>query len=123
MAEQKDPQLFPFLALSFFAGIRLSEMQRLDWTAVDLKENFVRLPASITKTKQTRHIDFPENLTAWLDPYAKTSGAVVPCSPDVPRNRMTNRAPAKLKAAEGFAGRSACASFPLVDLHRGSGVE
>lgn len=88
VAEQKDPDLVPFLALSFFAGIRLSEMQRLDWSAVDLKENFVRLPASITKTKQTRHIDISANLGEWLTPHKKKSGAVVPCSPDVLRNRM-----------------------------------
>lgn len=87
-AEQKDPELVPFLALSFFAGIRLSEMQRLDWGAVDLKENFIRLPALITKTKQTRHIDISENLTAWLTSRVKKSGGVVPCSPDVLRNRM-----------------------------------
>jgi len=87
-AEQKDPELVPFLALSFFTGIRLSEMQRLDWSAVDLHEKFVRLPASITKTKQTRHIDISTNLAGWLTPHTKTSGAVVPCSPDVLRNRM-----------------------------------
>lgn len=87
-AEQKDPELVPFLALSFFTGIRLSEMQRLDWSAVDLKESFVRLPATITKTKQTRHIDISANLAAWLAPHVKTSGTVVPISPDVLRNRM-----------------------------------
>ncbi len=87
-AEQKDQELVPFLALSFFTGIRLSEMQRLDWSAVDLDEKFVRLPASITKTKQTRHIDILANLAAWLSPYAKKSGAVVAFSPDVLRNRM-----------------------------------
>ncbi len=88
VAEKKDPQLVPFLALSFFAGIRLSEMQRLDWSAVDLKENFVRLPASITKTKQRRHIDISANLGEWLAARKKRSGSVVPCSPDVLRNRM-----------------------------------
>ena len=88
VAEKEDPQMVPFLALSFFAGIRLSEMQRLDWSAVDLKENFVRLPASITKTKQTRHIDISANLGEWLTPHKKRSGSVVPCSPDVLRNRM-----------------------------------
>ena len=87
-AEEHDDKLVPFLSLSFFAGIRLSEMTRLDWNAIDLHEFFVRLPASITKTKQTRNIDISRTLAAWLKPHAHDSGKVVSCSPDVLRNRM-----------------------------------
>jgi len=87
-AEAHDAPLVPFLALAFFTGIRLSEVQRLDWSAIDLHEKFVKLPAAITKTKQGRHIDIETNLAAWLRPHAEESGKVVPCSPDVLRNRM-----------------------------------
>lgn len=86
--EKHDRALVPFVAISFFAGIRLSEMQRLDWSAIDLHENFIRLPAAITKTKQTRHIDISPTLAAWLTPYVRESGKVVPCSPDVLRTRL-----------------------------------
>ena len=53
--------LVPFLAVSFFCGIRRAEALRLDWSAIDLHENCVKLPASITKTKRGRHIEISAN--------------------------------------------------------------
>jgi integrase len=87
-AEQHDAQLVPLLAISFFCGVRLAEVLRLDWSAIDLHENFVKLPASITKTRQARHIEVSENCHAWLSPHASNVGRVVPCSPDVLRKRL-----------------------------------
>jgi integrase len=55
------PALVPFLAVSFFCGVRRAEALRLDWSAIDLHENFVKLPAAITKTKQGRHIELSGN--------------------------------------------------------------
>jgi len=65
-AEKFDPELVPFLALSFFCGLRRAEVLRLDWSAIDLYEDFVKLRAAITKTRQTRHIDISANCKAWL---------------------------------------------------------
>ena len=70
-AEKYAPGLVPFLAVSFFCGVRRAEALRLDWSAIDLHENFVKLPAAITKTKQGRHIEISENCRAWLTPYVK----------------------------------------------------
>ena len=67
-AENAGAELVPLLAVSFFCGIRRAEALRLDWSAIDLHENFVKLPASITKTKQVRHIEISENCLAWLTP-------------------------------------------------------
>ena len=67
-AENAGAELVPLLAVSFFCGIRRAEALRLDWSAIDLHENFVKLPASITKTKQGRHIVISENCRAWLTP-------------------------------------------------------
>jgi integrase/recombinase XerD len=72
-AENYAAGLVPFLAISFFAGVRRAEALRLDWSAIDLHENFVKLPAAITKTKQGRHIEISENCRAWLAPYVKGS--------------------------------------------------
>ena len=77
----------PFLAVSFFTGIRRSEALRLDWSAIDLHEDFVKLPGAITKTKQGRHIDLSENCKAWITPFAKESGPLLPCSPNILRTR------------------------------------
>jgi site-specific recombinase XerD len=86
-AEQTAPEIIPFLAVSFFTGLRRSEALRLDWSAVDLHENFVKLPAAITKTKQGRYIELSENCRAWLEPFAMDSGPVLPCSSNVLRTR------------------------------------
>ena len=82
--------LVPFLAISFFCGIRRAEALRLDWSAIDLHENFVKLPAAITKTKQGRHIEISENCRAWLAPYAKEAGRVFPFSENVLRDRLAD---------------------------------
>ena len=60
-AETYAGGLVPFLAVSFFCGIRRAEALRLDWSAIDLHENWVKLPASITKTKRGRHIEISAN--------------------------------------------------------------
>ena len=86
-AELSEPEIVPFLAVSFFTGIRRSEALRLDWSAIDLHENFLKLPASITKTKQGRHIDLSENCRAWLAPFAKQDGPLLTCTPHVLRDR------------------------------------
>lgn len=88
-AENEDHGLLPFLALSFFCGLRRSEALRLDWSAVDLLERFVRLPASITKTRRNRHIELSENAVAWLSPHAHERGKVWPFSAEVLRNRLS----------------------------------
>ena len=87
-AEMHDTQLVPFLAISFFCGIRRAEALRLDWSAIDLHENFVKLPAAITKTRQTRYIEISENCKAWLASHAMDEGAIVPFTTDVLRKRL-----------------------------------
>jgi integrase len=85
--EANAPELIPYFAVSFFCGIRRSEMLRLDWSHIDLIENFVKLPAAITKTKQGRHIEISENCAAWLKPQAKSAGRVTPLTSEVVRNK------------------------------------
>ena len=79
-AQEYAPQLIPFLVVSFFCGLRRAEALRLEWPAIDLTENYVRLPAAITKTKRRRHIEISENARAWLAPYAHSIGRICPHS-------------------------------------------
>jgi integrase len=88
-AEKYAAGLVPFLAVSFFCGVRRAEALRLDWSAIDLHENFVRLPSAITKTRQVRHIDISENCRRWLVPYAG-SGRIFPFSGEVLRDRLAD---------------------------------
>jgi integrase len=87
-AEKAGPGLIPFLAVSFFCGIRRAEALRLDWSAIDLHEGFVKLPAAITKTRRGRHIDISENCRAWLVARARESGRIFPFSENVLRDRL-----------------------------------
>jgi integrase len=89
-AEERQPELVGFLVLSFFCGIRRAEVLRLDWSAIELHENFVKLPASITKTRQGRHIEISENCRAWLTSYAKEAGRIFPFSENVLRDRLAD---------------------------------
>jgi integrase len=87
-AEKHAEELVPFLAVSFFCGIRRAEALRLDSSAIDLHENFVRLPAAITKTRQGRHIDISENCREWLLPYTRESRRIFPFSEHVLRDKL-----------------------------------
>ena len=87
-AEKHAPGLVPFLAVSFFCGIRRAEALRLEWSAIDLHENFIKLPPAITKSRQGRHIDLSDNCRAWLAPYATETRRMFPFSDNVLRDRL-----------------------------------
>ena len=87
-AEKHSPSLVPFLAASFFTGLRRSEVLRVEWSAFDFAEHFLKLPAVITKTKRGRHIEMPPNCRAWLVPYKKRAGKIFPFSGNILRNRL-----------------------------------
>jgi integrase/recombinase XerD len=88
-AEKSDPELVPFLALSFFCGLRRAEVLRLDWSAVDLYEDFVKLPAAITKARRMRHVEISDNCKAWISPHSREAGHIVASTPDMLRKRLT----------------------------------
>lgn len=77
-AETKAPDLCPYSALGFFAGIRRAEMLRLNWSAVS-KEH-VHIGPAVAKKRRQRYITIAPNLRAWLDRYAG-KGPVWPMSP------------------------------------------
>lgn len=79
-----DRRLIPFVAIAAFAGLRHSEIKRLDWRQIELSEkpgeSFIEV-RSIENTKsdqRRRLVPVKENLRAWLQPFAKMSGPVCP---------------------------------------------
>lgn len=74
--------LVPFVAIGAFAGLRRAEIERLDWSEIDLADGLIEVKASKAKTARRRFVHVSENLAAWLRPLAKTAGPVVPVSPD-----------------------------------------
>jgi integrase len=64
-----------------FAGVRPAEVQRLEWSAVDLGSRTISIEGAVAKTRSFRRLhDLPENLWAWLDAAPKKEGAVVPAN-------------------------------------------
>jgi hypothetical protein len=64
-------KLLPFVALSAFAGIRSAELERLDWSKIDLAGGNITIDKSIAKTNSRRVIPIAENLKQWLQPLAR----------------------------------------------------
>jgi integrase len=66
-----SPELVPILAIGAFAGIRMAELNRLDWSAVDLDRGFIEIRAGQAKTASRRVIPISDNLAAWLAPLPR----------------------------------------------------
>ncbi|MEX1048152.1 MAG: hypothetical protein WED15_01395, partial [Akkermansiaceae bacterium] len=70
------PHLIPILAVGAFAGIRMAELNRLDWSAFDLEREFIELRADGAKTASRRLVPITDNLRAWIEPLPR-KGKVV----------------------------------------------
>lgn len=78
--EEVAVEILPFWLVKFFAGIRDAEAARMDWAMINLKEGFIRLPAAITKTGDTRKVKMEPTLLEWITPHAKQSGPIAPAT-------------------------------------------
>ena len=56
--------------------IRMAELARLDWKAVDLDRRFIEVRAGQAKTASRRLVPITDNLAAWLRPLER-KGKVV----------------------------------------------
>ena len=111
----------PGLAISFFAGLRRSEIERLDWSEIDLDEKHIEIKAGKAKTAQRRFVPISNNLKKWLTPYAQHEGNVVK-TPAIWRTGIeTARDDAKLKKWPHNAGRHSFASYHLAH-HQDAGA-
>ena len=65
------PELVPILAIGAFSGIRMAELNRLDWKAVDLDRKIIEVRAGQAKTASRRVIPISDYLAAWLTPLER----------------------------------------------------
>lgn len=77
-----NAEFLPSLAIGGFAGLRSSEIERLDWKEVRLEERFIEIKKGKTKTASRRLVPVVENLAEWLAPFAKNTGPVWPHAHD-----------------------------------------
>jgi integrase len=81
-----DAAIVPALAIAAFAGLRLAEVSRLDWSAVHLSAKLIVVGTEITKTAARRLVPIGDNLSAWLAPHARREGRVNPCPEELRGN-------------------------------------
>jgi integrase len=116
-----SPEITAALAVALFAGIRIEEIRRMDWSHIDLKGRSIRLPKSITKTKKSRVVEISPNLYQWLKLNPKDQGPVSP-SPQIWRNRLNDaRNAAGITKWPHNAARHSCASYAY-DLHQNAAL-
>ena len=83
-----DDEIRPVIALGLFAGLRNSELERLNWSEVHLDLGNVRVLAANAKSARHRIVPIPENLAAWLKTSKRRSGSVWPESHQRGRKKM-----------------------------------
>jgi integrase len=77
--------MVPFYALALFAGLRPeSEIKRIEWSAVDLKDRLIRVGNWKTgrrkRSARFRDVQISDNLARWLEPYREWKGSIWPMS-------------------------------------------
>jgi len=71
-----SPDFMPCIAIGAFAGLRSAEIERLEWSDIDLAGGHITVGADKAKTASRRVVPICANLGAWLAPYAGQKGNV-----------------------------------------------
>jgi len=95
LLEKADQAIRPAFAIGAFAGIRDSEIKKLQWSDIDLETGTIHVRGVNAKSAKSRHVDVSGNLRKWIEPMIKKSGPVWP------KNGRALHDQAKLKA--GFS--------------------
>jgi integrase len=73
----KEGELVPYVALALFAGLRPTELARLEWHRINLKGKAITIGSDIAKMRSKRIVEMSDNLREWLAPYAVTQAPIV----------------------------------------------
>jgi integrase len=76
LLENAPTNVVPYIAIGAFAGLRRSELERLDWNEVDLESHLVEVTAKNAKSARRRFVPIQPNLGKWLEPYRGSIGNV-----------------------------------------------
>jgi integrase len=114
-AAKLEPDVLPMLAIGAFAGLREAEIQRLDWSEVDLNRGHIEVKAAKAKSARRRIVPILPNLAAWLRPYSGLTGHVVPIGARRKLDRV--RKAAELARWPNNGLRHSFASYRLAEIH------
>src|SRR5215467_9962304 len=73
-ANRIAPDVLPMLTIGAFAGLREAEIQRLDWSEVDVTRRHIEVKAAKAKSARRRIVPIQPNLAAWLQSYSEMRG-------------------------------------------------
>jgi integrase len=114
-ANRIAPDVVPMLVIGAFAGLREAEIQRLDWSEVDLARGHIEVKAAKAKSARRRIVPIQPNLAAWLQPYSGMTSRVVPAG--ARRKLARVREAAKLPCWPCNGLRHSFASYRLAAIH------
>jgi integrase len=95
------------------AGLRVSEIKRLDWSQVDLAGGYVHVSAKKSKTWSRCIVPILDALRAWITPIAKTSAPII--QPNFRRRSTAVREAAEIKDWPDNGMRHSFVSYRLAD--------
>lgn len=78
-AAEIEPRMIPYFAIGCFAGLRPSEISRLDWKRIDFEHRTIEVTGAFSKRRQLRrNVRIEDNLLAWLSAHkpATNEGAL-----------------------------------------------
>ena len=78
------------LAIGGFAGLRMAEIKRLEWKAVDLDRRIITLRADQAKTASRRIVPISDNLAAWIEPLPREGKVVGKIAPELTKLAETH---------------------------------
>jgi integrase len=81
LLETANDETLPYWLIGGFAGLRRSEIERLEWKDVRFDSGLIEVPALKSKTASRRFVKIQPALAAWLSPYKTRTGLV--CPPDL----------------------------------------
>jgi integrase len=112
--------VIPMLAIGAFAGLREAEIDRLDWSEIDLARGHIDVQATKSKSARRRIVPIQPNLAEWLRPYVGLTGKVVPIGPRRKLKRVRKEAGLARWPNNGL--RHSFASYRLAAIHDGPRV-
>ncbi|MDB4487231.1 tyrosine-type recombinase/integrase [Akkermansiaceae bacterium] len=106
-------KILPAIAIGLFAGLRRSEISRLNWSQVDFQQKHIEVKAGNSKSAARRLVPMRKNLRQWLDPYRQQNGLLMPTEM-IYRSRLDSaRKAAGIKQWPHNALRHSFASYNL----------
>jgi integrase len=106
-----DHDLLPFFAIGMFAGLRTSEIERLDWRHILWDERLIDVEGGNSKTGKPRFVPMTENLLEWLAPYRNSHGQLAPHRDEPRRKEVRDRAGIPAKGMGNAMRHSYCSYF------------